>query len=170
MNLVYRCGHGKNGPVVYKGSSADGIMHTICLADGSNISVHDNNLQLLEHHDIFNIPKTPLDYRNEVGTGSTLEEAQNLARPRPISPLQQELMSWHHRLYYIPFHNICMLASNGSLKNRLLECRNNLPLCVACQSVQAHHRPWSTKVKKSGSIRRKEHNKPGYGISVDKII
>eukprot|EP00957_Ditylum_brightwellii_P007740 585496-Ditylum_brightwellii.AAC.1 len=60
------------------------------------MDVHDSNLQLLDQPDFLNIPKTPLDLRNEVGHGLSLEEAQALARPQPLSPLQQELMIWHN--------------------------------------------------------------------------
>ena len=49
------------------------------------------------------MPNTPLEYRNEVGTGLTLDEAQALARPRTLSHLQQEFMIWHHQLYHLPY-------------------------------------------------------------------
>ena len=56
------------------------------------------------------MPNTPLDYKNEVGTGLTLGEAQALARPRTLSPFQKEFMSWHHRLYHLPYHILFRLA------------------------------------------------------------
>ena len=87
---MYRDGQGKNLPVVYEGASADGLLHTDFLEDGTKLTVHDSNLQLLDQPDFSNMPKTPLDYRNDVGTGLSLEEAQALARPQTISPLQQE--------------------------------------------------------------------------------
>ena len=79
-------------------------------------------------------------------------------------------MSWHHRLYHLQFCHIFRLASLGILPKRLLECRAKPPLCVACQFGQAHRRPWRTKGKKSGSIRRPEQTKPGDGVSVDQIV
>ena len=90
---MYRDGQGKNLPVVYEGANTDGFLHTARIEDGSKINVHDSNLQLLDQLDFSNLPKTPLDYQNEVGTGLSLEEAQALAKPQTISPLQQELMS-----------------------------------------------------------------------------
>ena len=102
MNLVYFDSHGKNAPVVYDGDISDGLTHTIRLADGSKIAVNNSNLQLIDQPDFSKIPKTPLDYRNEVGTRLTLKEAQNLSLPRSISPLHKELMSWNHRSYNIP--------------------------------------------------------------------
>ena len=113
---------------------------------------------------------TPLEYRNEVVTGLTLGEAQALARPRNLSPLQQEFMSWHHRLYHLPYRILFWLASLSFLPKRLLECRNKPPLCVAYQFGQAHRRPWQTKGKKSGSIQIPEQTKPVDGVSVDQIV
>ena len=170
MDLVYRDGKGNNATVVYEGASSDTLTHTVRLENGTRIDVHDSNLQLLDQPDFSNIPTTPLDYRNEVGHGLSLEEAQALARPRTLSPLQQELMSWHHRLYHLPFRTIFRLADLGILPKRFLECRNKQPLCIACQFGQAHRRPWRTKGKKSGSIRKKEQVAPGDGVSIDQII
>ena len=102
------------------------------------------------------MPNTPLDYRNEVGTGITLYEAQALARPRTLSPLQKEFMSWHHQLYHLPYRILFRLASLIFIPKLLLECQNKPPLCVACQFGQAHCRPWRTKGKKRGSIQRTE--------------
>ena len=96
MNLLYCCGNEKNETVVYKGASADGLLHTIRLKDNTKLSVYDSNLQLLDQPRLSNMPNTPLGYRKEVGTGLALDEAQALSRPRILSPLQQEFMSWHH--------------------------------------------------------------------------
>lgn len=170
MDLVYRDGKGNNVTAVYEGASADGLTHTVRLENGTRVDVHDSNLQLIDQPDFANIPRTPLDYRNEVGKGLTLQEAQSLARPRTLSPLQQELMSWHHRLYHLPFRIIFRLADIGILPKRFLECRNKQPLCIACQFGQAHRRPWRTKGKKGGSIRKKEQTAPGDGVSIDQII
>ena len=95
MNLLFCCGNKESETVVYKGTSADGLLHTIRLKDNTNLSVYDSNLQLLDQPNFSNMLNTPLDYRNEVGTGLTLGEAQDLARPRTLSPLQQEFMARH---------------------------------------------------------------------------
>ena len=76
MNMLYCCGNEENETVVYKGASADGILHTIRLKDNTKLSVYDSNLQLLYQPIFSNMPNTPLDYRNEVGTGLALDEAQ----------------------------------------------------------------------------------------------
>ena len=169
MNLVYKDGKGNSEAVVYEGESANGLNHIIRRKDGTKLLVPDSNLELLHQMSLSNLPQTPLDYCREVGKGLTKEEAQRLARPRTLTPLQQELMSWHHRLYHLPFRHILMLAKLGILPKRLLECKDKLPLCVACQFGCAHRRPWR-KGKKKGSIRKKDQTVPGDATSMDQIV
>ena len=73
MDLVYCDGQGKNESVLYEGTSADGLVYTVRLSKCTKIAVHDSNLQLLEQPDYTNIPQTPLEYRNEVGVGMSLQ-------------------------------------------------------------------------------------------------
>ena len=115
MYLTYCYGKGNSVAVVYKGASADSLTHTIRLEDGSKLHIHDKNLQLIDQPGFSNFPKTTLEYRNEVGTGLTLQEAQELGRPLTLYPMQQELMSWHHLLYHLPFCILFYLASMGFL-------------------------------------------------------
>ena len=58
----------------------------------------------------------------------------------------------------------------GFLPKRLLEFLNKPPLCVACRFGASHHRPWRTKVKKCGSIRRPEQTDPGDGVLVGQSV
>jgi len=142
MNLVYNDSQGTNEAVVYKGASADGLSHTIGHNNDTRLSVPDNNLTFLQQMGMHNIPSTPLEYCKEVGVGLSKEEAQRLAHPQTLTPLQQELMSWHHRLHHLPFCIIFMLAKKTILPKQLLECHDKLPLFVACQFGSAHHCPW----------------------------
>ena len=141
MELTYNDGQDGSRAVAYKGTSSDGKSHTVRTKDGSKFVVRDSNLQLLNQPNFVNIPNTPLDYRNEVGTGLTLPEAQALSIPTSLSPVQQELMSCHHRLYHMLFCHIFRLARLGILPKQLLECRANPRTLVACQFGQAHRRP-----------------------------
>jgi hypothetical protein len=134
------------------------------------LNVHDAHLHLKLQADLSNIPCTPLDYCKEVGKGITKEEAKNLAQPRILLPLQQELMDWHHCLYHLSFPKIFQLAEKGYLPKGLLKRKSSLPLCVACQFETAHRRPWRMRGKDSGSIRQPEHVLPGDGISVNQIV
>ena len=145
--------------------------HFIRHKDGSRSTVTGPHLRLHDQADLTNIPKTPLEYCREVGKGITQEEAQRLACPKVLSPLQQELLSWHYRLYHLPFGRIFKMCELGYLPKRLLACKKSPPICVACQFGQAHRRPWRTKGKLCRSIRDKDKEKePGDGTSVDQII
>ncbi len=84
----------------------DGLTHTVRRQDGTCLNVHDPHLCLKLQAELSNILRTPLDYCKDVGKGITKEEAENLARPRILLLLQQELMDWHHCLYYLSFPKI----------------------------------------------------------------
>ena len=87
-----------------------------------------------------------------LGLGITKEDAQELAYPHILSPSQQILLSWHHRLYHLPFARLFQLARWKILPRSILGCEAKPPLCVACQFGQAHRRLWRSKTKASGSI------------------
>ncbi len=153
MSLSYNDGCGNSEVVVYEGVLPDGLTHTVRRQDGTRLQVHDAHLRLTLQADFSNIPKTPLDYCKEAGKGISKEEAETLARPRILTPIQQDLMDWHHRLYHLSFPKIFRLAEKGHLPSRLLDCKGKHPLCIACQFGTAHCRPWRHRGKASGSIR-----------------
>ena len=171
MELIYKDGAGMNLPVVYEGAESNGLIHRIRFDDGHTESVDASHLQLLHQPDLTNIPSTPMDYQREVSEDFiSRADAIRLARPRTLSPVQQMLMNWHHRLYHLPFRFMFMLASKGFLPKCLLQCKDNVPLCVACQFGTARRRPWRAKGKKHGSIRKKTETRPGDGQSLDQIV
>ena len=73
-DLWYNDGSGNRMMAVYEGANADASLHTIRLQDGTRLNVNDAHIQLLAQPDFSNMPKTPLDYRNEVGSGLSLQE------------------------------------------------------------------------------------------------
>ena len=73
MDLTYCEEMGKSVAVFYEGASSDSLTHTLFLEDRSKLQIHDSNLQLIDKTDLSNLPKTPLEYRNEVGTVLTLQ-------------------------------------------------------------------------------------------------
>ena len=117
--------------VVYEGASPDSVSHTIRRHDGTCLTFHDLYLCLKLQPDLSNILSTPLAFRNEVDVVISKEEAQALARPRILTPIQQELMDWHHRLYHLSFPKLFRLAELGHLPKRLLDSKKNAPLCVS---------------------------------------
>ena len=125
---------------------------------------------LQQQADLTSLPSTPLDYCQEVGKSLSVEEAARLAYPSVLTPLQQELLSWHFRLYHLPFWRIFALCEAGYLPKRLLKCKSKPPVCMACQFGQAHRRPWRAKGKAAGAIRKKTDKLPGDGTSIDQIV
>ena len=169
-SLSFYDGHGTSEVVVNEGVMPDDLTHTIRRQDGTRLQVHDAHLCLKLQADLSNIPKTPLDYCKEAGKGISKEEAEALARPRILTPIQQDLMDWHHRLYHLSFPKIFRLAEKGHLPSRLLDCKGKLPLCIACHFGTVHRRPWHRRGKASGSICHPEHISPGDGVSMDQIM
>jgi hypothetical protein len=115
MNIIFKDGNGKSEHVVYKGATASGLKHVIRRIDSSQSNVDQSHLPFINQIGYKNIPQMPLDYCHEVGIGITQEKEQRLACPRALTPQQQELMSWHHSLYHLPFNGILMLAKWGYL-------------------------------------------------------
>jgi hypothetical protein len=103
MSLSFFDSAGREGTVVYEGVMPDGLTHTVQQKDGTCLNVHDTHLRLELQADLTNIPCTPLDYCKEISKGITNEEAEALAPPQILTPLQQKLMDWHHRLYHLLF-------------------------------------------------------------------
>ena len=132
MSLSYYDGKVKSDIVVYEGASIDDLSHTIRRHDGSQIIIHDYHLRIQLQPDLSNISSMPLEFRNEVNVGISKLEEQSLERPCIITPIQQELMDWHHHLYHFSFPKISGLVELGHLPRRLLDYKKNATLCVAC--------------------------------------
>jgi hypothetical protein len=171
QDLIYKDGCGNNVAVVYEGARPEELMHDIRFEDGTIETVDESQLLMMHQPDLTNLPSTPQDYQREVANGYLPEEdAKKLAQPRVLSPTQQLLMMWHHRLFHLPFRRMFMLAERGWLPKSILNCKDNAPLCVVCQFGSAHRRPWRAKGKKSGSIRKAKEVEPGDGQSIDQIV
>jgi hypothetical protein len=142
MSLTFLDGAGTEETVVYEGVMPDGLTHTVRRRDGTQLNVHDAHLHLKLQADLSNIPRTPLDNCCKVGRGISKEEAEALARPQILTPLQQELMGLHHCLYHLSFSKLFRLAEEGYLPKNLLKCKGSLPPCIACEFGTTHCRPW----------------------------
>jgi hypothetical protein len=170
VSLVFSDGAGCSEMVVYKGVMPDGLTHTVWQQDGTCLNIHNAHLHLKLKADLTNIPCTPLNYCKEVGKGITKEEAEALACPQILTPVQQELMDWHYCLYHLSFPKIFQLAEKGYLPKGLMKCKKSLYLCIACQFGTAHHCPWHQRGKDSGLICPPKHILPGDWVSMDQIV
>jgi hypothetical protein len=103
---------------------------------------------------------------NEASLLETLNRFRGLFKREPLSPLQQEYLSWHYRLGHLSHSQMQELAKQGKIPKRLVECSH--VKCPACIFAKQTKWAWRTKGKRK-SIRRKEHNVPGAYTSVDQM-
>jgi len=152
QDVMYTDGKGLQAKMVNEGATPDGLWHTLRLDNGSKVVTPPSHVHFLDQPDFSNIPSTLLDYSNEVGIGISKEDTQELAYPCILSPSQQILLSWHHRLYHLPFARLFQLVRWKILPRSILGCEAKPPLCIACQFGQAHYHPLHVKNKVGGSI------------------
>lgn len=75
----------------------------------------------------------------------TEKELKKLVSPTHLSPLQQDVLSMHHKLFHLPYLTMLRLGKFGVLLCRFLKLRNDLPPCVSCVFGKAHRIPWHSK-------------------------
>ena len=94
-----------------------------------------------------------------------------LCSPLHLSPLQQEFLSLHNKLFHLPFTTVLLLCKLGVLPKRSV--RNNLPLFASCMFGQAHRRPCRHKTLASnvgGTIRNSKLLVPGEKVCTDQLV
>ena len=122
--------------------------------------------------DIVSIPVNPEDFL-EKSTKLSENDCKALANLTILSHEQQELISYHERLYHLPFTVLMRMANIGLIPRRLQKMRNNIPLCPSCNCWEAHCRPWRFKRTKDGilrGIRKATDTKPGSTVFIDQLI
>lgn len=135
-SVNYICGDGKVEAAKYLGSIKTDIgdWHKIVLSSGEKITTDASRLTLMQQQtDKTNIPFDVETYCREIGVGLTAEEVEMMARPKSLTPLQQEYMHLHEKLYHMPFHQMNRLAKSAALPKRFAKLRNDTPICVSCQ-------------------------------------
>ena len=113
--------------------------------------------------DVGWIPSSTQEY-NAAAESLSDKEVEALCSPLHLSPLQQEFLSLHNRLFHLPFAMMLRLCKFGILPKRFLKLRNNLPPCASCMFGQAHRRPWKHETSAAnvgGSIRNPRSAAPG---------
>jgi len=156
--------------VIYEGVDSTGSYHTVRREDGKVIAAYEQDLVPQLQPSFDNIPHTPRQFQSEVGKGITQAEAQELARPKQLTPIQQTLLVWHHRLYHLQFKHIFRLAKLNFLPKSLLQCEKAPPKCIECLFGAAKRRPWRVKGEEPGRIQRESEVNPGDGVSADQIV
>ena len=172
MKLLYNDGSGTKELVTFLAVDFIDDMQLKCQiqrSDGSQALVYPEMLNFIENPDIASVPQTSDDYCRECHNVQP-EDLKHILDPKPLSPLQEEMMSYHNRLHHLPFPKLIALAERGDIPKRLADLKGRTPICVACVFGTAHKRPWRTKSKKRKSIRKESDNAPGKKTSVDQIV
>jgi len=168
---IYHDGNGRSEACVYEGESVEGN-HILRKSDGTKVITPASHIQEFNQPTITNVPTTPLEYCQEIKNLSP-DQLKKIVYPRKLSPIQQEFLSWHNRLFHMPFYRMYKLIKMGVLPKRLEKCFNehhSKIVCISCQFGKAHRRPWRTKGSPGGSIRKASEQNPGDGTSVDQIV
>ena len=140
------------------------VLHFVVLDSNSKeISTTQEHLRSPSNPDVGWIPSSTQEY-NAAAESLSDKEVEALCSPLHLSPLQQEFLSLHNRLFHLPFAMMLRLCKFGVLPKRFLKLRNNLPPCASCMFGQAHRRPWKHKTSATnvgGSIRNPRSAPPG---------
>ena len=128
-------------------------------SDSGNISTTRDLLRSPGNSNIGWIPMLVPKYQSSAKSISD-DDMKKISLPFHVSPLQQESLSVHHKLF-------------GVFPKRFLKLGNNLPPCMCCMFGQSHRRPWCNKVfasKVGGSLRKDSKSKPGDRVATDQIV
>ena len=138
-------------------------------SDGTTDLVDPEMLHVLENPDIASIPQTSDDYCKECEV-VLKEDLKGILEPESLSPLQEEIMSYHLKMHHLPFPKLVELAEQGDIPKRLAALKGSTAACVACIFGTAHKKPWHTKSKRYNPICRPEDDGPGKRISTDQLV
>jgi hypothetical protein len=172
MHLRYNDGKGTRDIVKFLGADFVDDMQIKCsvqLSDDTVLLVDPETLNFIENPDVASIPQTSDDYLRESANISR-SQLDTLLSPKSLSPLQEEMLSYHNRLHHTPFPKLIVMAQQGILPKRLASLKGRCPLCVACLFGQAHKRPWRSKSKQKHPIRKPSDDAPGKRASMDQLV
>jgi len=88
------------------------------MSDDTVILVDPETLNFIENPDIASIPQTSEEYCLEFKNIEPLQIA-HLLSPQSLSPLQEELMSYHNQLHHLPWPKLMTMAEDGEISKRL---------------------------------------------------
>ena len=98
------------------------------------------SLRLPDDPDIGWIP-TMLTDKKEAASNLTEKYIDDITNPVSLSPLQEEFVSLHERLWHLPFTFMFRLVKLGFLPKRFQNFNNKAPPCVSCIFGTAHKIP-----------------------------
>ena len=163
MKLRYNDGNGTRDVVQFLGVDFVDGMQLKCNVRFSNDStklVDPEMLGFIKNPDIAVIPRTSEEYCKDATNLQPLD-LEHILKPITLSPLQEEMLSYHYRLHHKPFLKLIVLAEKHEIPKRLALLKGGCPICIPCLFGQAHKRPWRSKSKQLHPIRKKSDDHPG---------
>jgi hypothetical protein len=163
MKLRYNDGNGARNVVQFFGVDFINGMQLKCNIRFSNDStklVDLETLDFIENPDIAIIPQTSEEYCRDAANLKPLD-LEHILKPVTLSPLQEEMLSYHYWLHHEPFPKLIMLAEKSNIPKRLALLKGRCPICIPCLFGNAHKQPWRSKSKQSHPIRKKSDDHPG---------
>ena len=113
--LLYNGGDGDKDNVIFLGTDFGPNMQHLCkikCSDGSIDVVYPQMLNFPENPDVAKIPQTSEQYCHECENIEP-SDIEHILKPQPLSPLQEEMMSYHNCLHPLPFPKLIALAEKG---------------------------------------------------------
>jgi hypothetical protein len=135
----------------------------------SILLVDPETLYFIENPAIPLIPQTLEEYCRDC-TNIKPSNLQHILNPKMLSPLQEEMMSYHYCLHHLHFPKLIVMAENGEIPRRLATLKGRCPICLPCLFGMAHKRPLRLKTKQTHSIWKKSDNHPGERASMDHLV
>jgi hypothetical protein len=140
--------------------------------NGDLLDTTKESLRAPEDPDIGWIPASVPEKRDAASNLSD-EEISRMTNPTTLSPLQEEFLALHERLWHLPFPTMFRLVKLGFLPSKFRKLKNKAPPCVSCLFGQAHRKPWRFKKTKLGgttSLRGDDITDPGDTVGIDHLI
>eukprot|EP00978_Attheya_sp_CCMP212_P007527 scaffold17426_cov58-Attheya_sp.AAC.7 len=136
-----RQGHNSLGAITAVDTSdpARAPIYTVALQDGTTMRTAPGYLRTPDAPDIALIPVTRYDYIRALSLISE-DAAQRIAKPKALTPLAQEFLSWHDHLDHLPMKQMINLAKTDKLPCKFLQLQGSLPLCASCSFGNASKR------------------------------
>jgi len=135
--------------------------------DSSIISVKQSELRQHGVSDIDIVPRTQEQMRHDVDRGHANIEA--FLCPEVLTPIGEDYMHWHNRLYHLPQKYMKRMSESGFLPPKFAKMKKILK-CPGCEFGKGHKRPWGVKGSLGGSIKKDFETNPGDAVSTDQLV
>ncbi len=163
MKLTFNNGNGTQDIITFIGVDFINGMQLKCnirLLDDSTKLVDPEMLDFIENPDIPIILQTLEEYCRDATNLKPLD-LEHILKPITLSPLQEEMLSYHYRLHHEPFPKLITLAEKGKIPKCLASLKGQCPICIPCLFGKAHKHPWRSKSKELHPIQKASDNHPG---------